>query len=249
VLWRLRQPIVIDGDVAKAVEIERYNRWLAVTYGGDMTTDVSRILRLPGTINFPNERKRARGLVPVLSRLVLYDDERLYDLQAFQATEGRGGAVFPANTDSDWQSIELEAIDEIEIEALPPRLREIIENGRVEGGTLPGDDSGSGWAFHLALWLTRIGWPVGKVAGTLLQSAWLLGKDESVHVERQARRTAWRAMNVAASCSEESRLRFEAEQLNSTLEPESLDFSVPLEPEPLDFTMNNEDGRKRDDQP
>jgi hypothetical protein len=38
-LWRLRQPIAIDGDVAKAVEIERYNRWLTALAAKELIDD------------------------------------------------------------------------------------------------------------------------------------------------------------------------------------------------------------------
>jgi hypothetical protein len=112
---------------------------------------------------------------------------RLYELEAFPALANRH------RVDADWQAIEIVEPDADEIASLPPRLREILHDGRVEGETLPGDDSGSGWAFHLAGGLVDLGWSVGKVAGALLGSAWLLSKDQSVDVERQAVRTAVRA--------------------------------------------------------
>jgi hypothetical protein len=227
VLWRLREPIVLSGQDDIEV-VEARNRWLAVTYGGDMTTDVSRNLRLVGTVNFPNERKRARGLVPVLSRQVLYDNERLYDLEQFPAAAKRDHVGQVSNGDS----IVIEGVEDDEIPA--GRLREIHQDGRVEGVTLPNDDSGSAWAFRLAIGLARLGWSEGRVAGALLTSAWLLGKDESVDVERQAKRAAARAAALVASWSEETRLRFD--QID---EPAALDFA-PMEPEPLDFNVIGE---------
>lgn len=68
--WRLQEPIVIDGDLGKAAEAERYNRWLEMVFGADACHDVSRIMRLPGTINIPNVKKAKAGRRPALARVV-----------------------------------------------------------------------------------------------------------------------------------------------------------------------------------
>lgn len=81
--------LAINGEVAKAEELERYNLQLERAFGGDHCHNVDRIMRLPGTVNLPNKRKRAKGRVPVLSHLVEFAEERSYPLSAFTA------AVFP----------------------------------------------------------------------------------------------------------------------------------------------------------
>ena len=163
--WRLQQPVALeDGAAVKAVEDR--NAWLARGLGGNSTFDVSRIMRLPGCINWPNERKQAMGLGPALATLISWDDKLAYDLEIFPVLAGLRARA--ADLDFD--------IETPDLATLPPRLIEIIETGRVEGEKLEGDDSGSGWAFHLALHLLRLGWPVGRVAGALLMSAWLAGK-------------------------------------------------------------------------
>lgn len=60
-LWRLDEPFVIDGDIVKAEEIESYNRQLEWSFGADACHNVDRILRLPGSVNYPNAKKRAKG--------------------------------------------------------------------------------------------------------------------------------------------------------------------------------------------
>jgi hypothetical protein len=60
-IWRLDEPFVIDGDIVKAEEIESYNRQLEWSFGADACHNVDRILRLPGSVNFPNAKKRAKG--------------------------------------------------------------------------------------------------------------------------------------------------------------------------------------------
>lgn len=52
-------------------ECEAVNRKLAHHYGGDPATwNADRILRCPGTTNWPDARKRARGRVPAPTRLI-----------------------------------------------------------------------------------------------------------------------------------------------------------------------------------
>ena len=63
-LWRLAEPIPINGDVAQAEEAERWNRALEQIFSADNCHNCDRILRLPGTINWPNKRKREKGRAP-----------------------------------------------------------------------------------------------------------------------------------------------------------------------------------------
>jgi hypothetical protein len=88
--------LVYDKGVADeaAKPVEDINRALATALGADAgTTDVSRLLRVPGTINFPNAKKRAAGRVPVSSYLMEHHPERVYDLSDFDALlEGPEGA-------------------------------------------------------------------------------------------------------------------------------------------------------------
>lgn len=43
---------------------------IAKALGGDNCHNVDRLLRLPGTINMPNAKKRAAGRVPTLARII-----------------------------------------------------------------------------------------------------------------------------------------------------------------------------------
>jgi len=86
--WLLDQPVPIHGDLGRAEAVERYNRGIAVAFGGDSTTDVSRILRLPGSINWPNAQKRARGLTPVLAKPIKFDMGLRYRLDQFPVADG-----------------------------------------------------------------------------------------------------------------------------------------------------------------
>jgi hypothetical protein len=71
--WRLTAPFLINGDPEKVAIIEGYNRKLAADLGGDNTHNIDRILRVPGTINILDNRKRAKGRVPATARLVSWN--------------------------------------------------------------------------------------------------------------------------------------------------------------------------------
>jgi hypothetical protein len=86
-LWRLREPIAVDGDEAKIADYERRNYGLEIAFAADECRNVDRVLRLPGTINWPNRTKRQRGRVPTLARLVEIDLGRVYDIEEFTARD------------------------------------------------------------------------------------------------------------------------------------------------------------------
>lgn len=77
--WRLQVP---EKDLDR---VERCNVALAKQLGGDNCHNVDRIMRLPGTLNIPNKKKKDQGRVIALAQLVanLTDFERLHDIAAF----------------------------------------------------------------------------------------------------------------------------------------------------------------------
>ena len=75
----------LDTRLEKWGPIEVLNRELARQLGGDNCHNVDRLLRLPGTVNFPNRAKVARGCVPVLASLSSADVGRGYALETLQA--------------------------------------------------------------------------------------------------------------------------------------------------------------------
>jgi hypothetical protein len=62
--WKLDEPL---HDMEKA---EAINRGLALALGADDCFNVDRIMRLPGTINWPNAKKRAAGRTEALAYVI-----------------------------------------------------------------------------------------------------------------------------------------------------------------------------------
>ncbi len=69
-LWLLKEPFALNGDVARIAEIESRNVVLGKDLGGDKTHNIDRILRLPGTINVPDAKKKKKGRVLAVARIV-----------------------------------------------------------------------------------------------------------------------------------------------------------------------------------
>ena len=85
--WRARTPLPINGDLAAADDAARYNIQLELDLGGDDCHDVSRIMRLPGTTNWPNAKKRERGRVKAEAEVTWFEDTD-YDIpEAFLKAE------------------------------------------------------------------------------------------------------------------------------------------------------------------
>jgi hypothetical protein len=80
--WRLESPFRIEGSPELYEDAKRYNQQLEVLFGGDACHNVDRIMRLPGTVNWPDARKRAAGRVPRLAALLETRDVA-YPLSAF----------------------------------------------------------------------------------------------------------------------------------------------------------------------
>ena len=97
IYWCFNEPIALDGPKGpQTIRIEASNRGIAKQLGGDLATcDTSRIFRLPGTINYPNLKKQARGRVAVPVNLAFCEPERRYALEDFAAL-----AILGATRDS-----------------------------------------------------------------------------------------------------------------------------------------------------
>lgn len=132
-LWRLDTPIPIaqgspspEETISRAVDVERRNWQLELDFDTpDHCRDISRILRLPGTINRPNAEKIAKGRVPNLARIASVGGGT-YSLSQFMAT-----SVVATNSTASKSKVaenvqRIEALDSLKI---PDKLKVIIAQG------------------------------------------------------------------------------------------------------------------------
>lgn len=94
-LFRLAEPVTLDRTEDMADEVARRNHALAVRFGGDTAAkDVSRVLRLPGTTNWPDRKKREKGRMVAPATLLRHDD-KAFPLSDFPLAESSRPASHP----------------------------------------------------------------------------------------------------------------------------------------------------------
>lgn len=178
----------LDPDERAAVEahearlrdvVELRNLRPDVSLQADACHNADRIMRLVGTVNVPNKKKRGRGSVPTVASVVEADWSRRYPLDAFPPAD-----VKPATSASDaLVSISSDRPD-VDLEALPisTRCRAIIVNGGDP------DDSGrnesrSEWLWGVVCEMVRAGVADDDIATVILDRGYAI----SAHVYDQPR--------------------------------------------------------------
>jgi len=82
--WKLMEPMDIDGEESNYDEAKRYNLSLELAFGADPCHNVDRIMRLPGTLNRPDAKKKKKGRKIALAKTVEWDDDRTYAISTFR---------------------------------------------------------------------------------------------------------------------------------------------------------------------
>ncbi len=124
-LWRLTAPIVIDGVESMIDTVEARNKQLAADLEGDVTHDISRILRLPGTINRLNQTKVDRGRVPSLSSIIWLENS-IYEFGSFLSAPVVAKNQTTSSGAIDTDLIRTEDVDQL---VIPPALKNLIQTG------------------------------------------------------------------------------------------------------------------------
>ncbi|MGE6784412.1 VapE domain-containing protein [Ensifer adhaerens] len=190
-LWKLREPS-IEFD-----RVEHINMAIALALGGDKCHNVDRLLRLPGTINLPNAKKRTAGRVPVLAKTydMTLDSSRIYSLDDFPQGEESGS---PKNTQTSDPTVV-----PLGLEVLPPSVspfaRTLIEHGddpkQPRNTTKPHFRSRSEAVFRAAGELARNGCSEGEIAGVLINPE--LGISQSILEKKRPAQYALRQARKA----------------------------------------------------
>lgn len=127
--WRLDEIMYVGGDANRIADVEAYNKQLAIVLGGDNTHNIDRIMRLPGTINLPDEKKRKKGRVEAMADIVelsgvthpLHDFTPAVEVQSTNSGSG-------VKVQISGNLPRLKDLDELP-EAVTPRTRMLIVQG------------------------------------------------------------------------------------------------------------------------
>lgn len=164
-LWRLQEP-VLCGSEEVAEDLKLYNLNLEVQFGGDNCHNVDRILRLPGSVNWPDERKKKKGRVPAQSSIIYLGDE-VFPISQFPKAEAprSGSAVSvdgktkvarkrPSTLAAEAGVKRLNNVDDLG-DAVSPRIKMIIVQGTDPDDANRFGTSRSEWLFMVVCELIR----------------------------------------------------------------------------------------------
>jgi hypothetical protein len=187
--WRLELPKVLDHSEVMFEDAKLWNLALEGALGGDHCHNVDRIMRLPGTVNWPKQKKRENGRVPTLAELVEWNDERVYGLGEFPKAEAdapasAGGGARATVAIGD-KVPRLASVDD-----LPPKVNDKAKIVIVQG--LDPDEpnkfgsSRSEWLFFACCELVRAEVKDDLIYGIITDPTWpisesVLDKGSGVH--------------------------------------------------------------------
>lgn len=179
--WRLTNPIPIDGDLPKADDAKRYNIQLEMMFGADNCHNIDRIMRLPGSINIPDARKRKKGRVETLAELVSFNDLAYSTSEFIKAPELqteteqiKGGIVVKVSGNIE----RIDDVSELDQWDVPDRVKVIMVQGSHPDQPKEGDNSRSAWLFDFCCQMVRCGVPDDVIFSIVTDPEW--GIAESV---------------------------------------------------------------------
>ena len=205
--WRLKDPIVIEGDMEKAEAAKLFNVQLERLFGADNVHNIDRIMRLPGTVNIPDEKKRAKGRTEQVAKLLeteqtVYDNETFTAAQPVQLPKTSIGGAGPTQVKVEISGniARLDSVEDLDAWNVPDRVRVIIVQGSDPDQPKPGDNSRSGWLFDCCCNLVRAGVPDDVIYSIITDPDFLISEsvlDKGSNSERYATRTIARAKEEA----------------------------------------------------
>lgn len=141
--WKLSKGLLLGGSAEQYEEAKLYNKKLEQLLEGDNCHNVDRIMRLPGTVNRPDKRKRAKGRVPALAEVVEWHAERVYDLDQFEKAPAVQSSSPPA---IEYDTSSVERVGDLDAElppTVPPVVKRVIACGEDPEN---GEPHRAGWS-------------------------------------------------------------------------------------------------------
>lgn len=177
--WRLADPFHIGGDLELAEQAKLWNLQLERIFGGDHCHNVDRIMRLPGTVNLPDERKRIKGREAALAQLISFDPQHVYHLSQFAPAEAASPTTVAVRlAEVDTNAARLDRVSDLDQWKVPDRIKVIIVNGQHPDEPKPAgkDNSRSGWLFDVTCNLVRCGVPNEIIYSVITDPKWKISE-------------------------------------------------------------------------
>ena len=198
-LWRLDEALFIGGAEERFIDVEARNRWLCHELSGDGSTwNCDRLLKLYGSINLPDDKKRKAGRTARATRIIDMNDRvhSLADFGVVDVKRTRPVGASPAGPRGDVRR--MAHPDELAQWGIgeADRLRMLIVQG-CDPDNFDGDRSNV--VFDLCCNLHRRGIPADLIAGIISDETWPI----SAHVIDKGGRDifdyAWRQVDRATA--------------------------------------------------
>jgi len=202
--WRLDEEYEINGDIALAETAKRWNLQLELLFGADDCHNVDRIMRLPGTVNIPDVKKRKKGRSEETATLKVFDHSRVYPLSDFTpAAPTQSGEMFGTSTqtvDVSGNVPRIGTMEELDEWNVPDRVKVIVVQGRHPDEPPKDDDSRSSWLFDCVCNLVRCSVPDEVIYSLITDPDFGISDsvlDKGVNVESYAKRQIGKAKEFA----------------------------------------------------
>ncbi len=205
-IWKLKTPIPVNGDIAKCEELKLYNVQVEKFFGGDACHNVDRILRFPGTTNLPNAKKKAAGRKPSQAEILSFEKVS-YPIDSFKkAIETQSGTTLKSDTAALNISGNIQKITDLDTALAPypkidDRVKVIIYHGRDPERPKQGDNSRSAWLYDGVCQLVRANVPDETIYAIITDETF--GIAESV-VDKGRRKDSYARKQIADAKAEVS---------------------------------------------
>ena len=198
--WLFDAPIALPGDSAdeaRHLPVEDRNRKIETALGGDNCHNIDRIMRLPGTVNVPGEKKRKRGRTAALAQLVDADWSRRYKLVDFPSL-----AKVSASGSSAGTARRVSVAADVEVSTLPvsAAVMALIVNGADPDAPGKWDDR-SQLVFYVLCEMVRADVPQDVMKAVILDPDLAI----SAHVREQKGSDAYADRQIQRALAEQPR--------------------------------------------
>jgi len=172
--WFLAEPAEVGGDLARAEAVAARNLAIAQALDGDACHNVDRIARLPGTVNRPDAKKRAKGRTEALAHVEAHDPSRVYELAQFpEARTAAAARAITAPTSVGDHVERVSGMDDPRLARVSDRAKVVIVHGHdpEEPDRHP---SRSEWLFFVCCEMVRAGCDDETIYAVITDPGWAI---------------------------------------------------------------------------